>query len=111
MEYALENKTLLIVLVWYAEFGMQCNTADCYRALYLFTCHQYDEVMSLCETILHDPELQCDITNLTLTSVLLVRQRALVVQACLFVCLTIKWAEIIVELLIKTQNTFNQNAS
>ena len=72
MEYALENMKSFYDVIR-KDVGIQCNTStfNCYRALYLYQCRQYDEVMHLCETILHGPELQCDIKKLTLTNVLL----------------------------------------
>jgi len=70
MEYALENMTLFYNVIR-KDFDIQCSIADCYHALYLYTCLRYDEVMDLCEAILHDPEPQGDLKYLTLTNVLL----------------------------------------
>src|SRR6218665_579637 len=54
------------------DFGLQCNTADCYRAMLLYRYRKYDEVMQLCEAIPQDYELQSDIKGLTFGNVLLV---------------------------------------
>ena len=43
------------------DFGVECNTVDCYRALYLYKCRHYVEVLQLCERILNEPDLQSDI--------------------------------------------------
>ena len=53
------------------DFGIQCNTVDCYRALYLYKCRQYDEVLHLCERILHEPDLQSDLKEFAFANVLL----------------------------------------
>src|SRR6218665_2664259 len=71
MEYALENMKSFYDVIR-RDFGIQCNTDDCYRALYLYKCRKYDEVMYLCERIRHDLELQCDMKELTFANVLLV---------------------------------------
>ena len=52
------------------DFGIQCNTVDCYRALYLYKCRQYDEVLQLCEQILHEPDLQSDFKEFAFANVL-----------------------------------------
>src|SRR6218665_2597440 len=70
MEYALENMISFYDVIR-RDFGIQCNVTDCYRALHLYRCRKYDEVMQLCEAILHEPELQCGLKEMTLMNVLL----------------------------------------
>ena len=70
MEYALENMILFYHVIR-KDFGIQCNTADCYRALYLYKCRQYDQVLDLCERILHEPDLQRDLKEFSFANVLL----------------------------------------
>ena len=70
MEYALENMTSFYNVIR-KDFGIQCNTVDCYRALYLYKCRQYDEVLHLCERILHEPDLQSDLKEFAFANVLL----------------------------------------
>ena len=70
MEYALENMTSFYSVIR-KDFGIQCNTVDCYRALYLYKCRQYDEVLHLCERILHEPDLQSDLKEFAFANVLL----------------------------------------
>ena len=70
MEYALENMILFYHVIR-KDFGIQCNTADCYRALYLYKCRQYDQVFDLCERILHEPDLQRDLKEFSFANVLL----------------------------------------
>ena len=69
-EYALESMTSFYSVIR-KEFGIQCNTADCYRALYLYKCRQYDEVLHLCERILKEPDLQSDFNEFAFANVLL----------------------------------------
>ena len=71
VEYALEHMISFYDVIR-RDFGIQCDTADCYRALYLYKCRQYDEVVQLCETVLRRPELQYDMKELTFANVLLV---------------------------------------
>ena len=69
-EYALENMTSFYSVIR-KDFDIQCNTADCYRALYLYKCRQYDEVLHLCERILNEPDLQSDLKEFAFANVLL----------------------------------------
>ena len=64
-EYAVEFITKFYIAIQ-KDFGFQCNTAVCYRALYLYKCRRYDEVMHLCEEILHEPDLHDDLKKLDL---------------------------------------------
>ena len=57
MEIALENMTSFYSLML-KDFGLTCNTVDCYHALYLYKCRQYDGALELCEIILNEPDLQ-----------------------------------------------------
>ena len=68
-EYALENMTSFYSVIR-KDFGIQCNTVDCYRALYLYKCRQYDEVLHLCERILQEPDLQSDLKKFAFANVL-----------------------------------------
>src|SRR6218665_539438 len=68
MEIALENMTSFYSVIL-KDFGIQCNTANCYRALYLYNCLQYDEAVQLCEGILNEPDLQSDIKELSFANV------------------------------------------
>src|SRR6218665_1515396 len=60
MGCALENMTSFYNAIR-KDFGFSCNTADCYRALYLYKCRQYDKALHLCEQILKDSNLQNDL--------------------------------------------------
>ena len=71
MEIALENMTSFYTAIL-DNFGIQCNTADCYRALYLYKCLQYDEVLCLCERILNEPDLQSNIKGLSFANVFVI---------------------------------------
>ena len=53
IELALENMTSFYNEIC-EDCGIQCKTDECYRALYLYKCRQYDKVMHLCERILHE---------------------------------------------------------
>ena len=57
--------------MFHNDFGIKCNTVDCYRALYLYKCRQYDQVLHLCERILHEPDLQSDLKEFSFANVLL----------------------------------------
>ena len=57
MEYSLENMTSFYNAIC-KDFGIHCNTVDCYRAAYLYKCRKYPEVLHLCERILDEPDLQ-----------------------------------------------------
>src|SRR6218665_3366405 len=70
MEYALENMTSFYNMIR-KDFGVNCNTADCYRALYLYKCRKYDQVMRLCEQILKDSDLRNDLKKFAFANVLL----------------------------------------
>src|SRR6218665_2997668 len=70
MEYALENMTSFYRVIR-ADYGIQCNTADCYRASYFYKCLKYKEALNLCEQILHEPDLQRDLKEFSMTNVLL----------------------------------------
>src|SRR6218665_2457078 len=52
------------------DFGIRCNTIDCYRALHFYKCRQYDKTLHLCERILKESDLQSDFKHLALTNVL-----------------------------------------
>jgi len=69
MEIALENMTSFYRMIL-KDIGIQCNTADCYRDLYLYKRLQYDEVLYVCERILNEPDLQGDIKELSFANVL-----------------------------------------
>ena len=69
-EYALETMTSFYSGVS-KDYGIKCNTADCYRALYLYKCRRYDEVLHLCERILKEPMLQNNFEERVLANVLL----------------------------------------
>ena len=70
LEYALENMSLFQT-VFRQDFIIQCNTFDCYRALFLYKCRQYDELMPLCERILCEPDVQNDLKEYAFANVLL----------------------------------------
>ena len=70
MEYALENMESFNHVIR-KDFGIQCNTTDCYRAFFLYKCRQYDQVMQLCERILKDPDLQNESKEFSFANVLL----------------------------------------
>src|SRR6218665_3954078 len=54
------------------EFGILCNTADCYRALYLYNCRKYDELLHLCEQILNEPDLTSELKKFSFVNVLVI---------------------------------------
>ena len=68
MEYASENMASFYNVI---RKDFNCNTDDCYRALYLYKCRQYDEVLYLCDRSLHEPELQNDLREFAFANVLL----------------------------------------
>ena len=71
MKYTLENLTSLYNVIR-RDLGMQCNTDDCYSALYLYKRRKYDEVLHLCkQIILDESDLQSDMKRLALANVLL----------------------------------------
>ena len=70
MEYAIENITVFYSLI-HKDFGIQCNTVECYRALYLYKNRQYDEVLHLCKGILRAPDLANDMQEFAFANVLL----------------------------------------
>jgi len=71
MEYASENMTFFYNALR-RNCGFDCRIiVDCYRALYLYKCRQYDQVMRLCERILKDSDLQNDWKEFSFTHVLL----------------------------------------
>src|SRR6218665_3858104 len=59
MESAVENITSFNDVIR-NDFDLICNTADCYRALYLYKCRKCDELLHLCERILRGPDMQND---------------------------------------------------
>src|SRR6218665_2070828 len=71
MKYALEHIKLFYRAIC-RDFGIQCNTIDCYLALYLYKLRQYDETLHLCERIMKEPDPQSDFKNLALTNVLVI---------------------------------------
>src|SRR6218665_2359872 len=70
VEYGLENITIFYNVIR-KDFGVNCNTADCYRALFLYTCRQYYQVLSLCERILKDSDLEKKLQGASFANVLL----------------------------------------
>ena len=70
MDYAIDSMTLLYN-GFREHYGVNCNTADCYRALYLYKYRQYDQVLRLCERILKDSDLQNDLKEFSFANVLL----------------------------------------
>src|SRR6218665_1159475 len=70
MECAVENMTLFYNLIR-KDYGVISNRADCYRALYLYKCRQYDQVFYLCERILKEPDLRSDLKKYSFANVLL----------------------------------------
>jgi len=71
MEYALENMTSFYNVIR-KDFGVNCNTIDCYRALILYKCRKNDEALHLCEQILKESDLQSDLKECSFANVLLV---------------------------------------
>ena len=69
-EYALENIASYYIDIG-KDFGIHRNTADCYKALYLYKCRRYDEVLNLCEQILEEPIRQSSFLELAWANVLL----------------------------------------
>ena len=53
------------------DFEVDCSTADCYRAAYLYQCREYPEVLHLCEQILNGPDLRSDLKELAFANVLI----------------------------------------
>ena len=70
MEYALENMTSFYNVIR-KDFDVNCNTIDCYRALYLYKCRKYDDVLLICERILKDSDLQRELKEFSFANVLL----------------------------------------
>src|SRR6218665_1507207 len=70
-EYAVEFMTKFYNTID-KDFDIQCNTAVCYRALYLYKSGKYDEVIHLCEQILLEPDVQHDLKELGFAHVLIV---------------------------------------
>src|SRR6218665_191960 len=71
IEIALENMISFYSVIL-KDFGIQCNTVDCYRALYLYKRLQYDEVLYLCDIIVNEPDLHCRWKELSLANVLVI---------------------------------------
>ena len=69
LEIAFENVVLFYDILC-KDFTIKCNTADCYRALYLYKCRQYKELLNLCERILQEPDLGSDLNNFSFAKVL-----------------------------------------
>ena len=69
MEYSLENMTSFYNAIC-KDFGIRCNTVDCYRAAYLYNCRKYPEVLHLCERILEEPDLQSDLKEFAFANVI-----------------------------------------
>jgi len=66
------KKMTLFYSVFRKEVGIECNTIiDCYRALHLYKCRQYDEVVHLCERILYEPDLQRDLREFSFANILI----------------------------------------
>jgi len=70
MEYALQNMASFYNVIR-KEYFFDFNLEDCYRALYLYKCRQYDQVLHLCERSLKDSDLQNDLKKRLFTNVLL----------------------------------------
>src|SRR6218665_2353260 len=70
MEYAVENITSFYNAI-VKDFSVNCNTADCYRALYLYKCREYDDVLHLCEEILKDQDLQDNLKDYSFANLFL----------------------------------------
>ena len=70
MEYALEYMTSFYNVLR-KDFGIQCNTVDCYRGLEFYKCCQYDQALQLCERILKEPDLQKHLKEFSMVNVLL----------------------------------------
>jgi len=68
-ECALETMTSFYSAIR-KDFGIRCNTIDCYPALHFYNCRQYDKVLRLCARILKESDLQSDFKHLALTNVL-----------------------------------------
>src|SRR6218665_420927 len=68
MEIALENMTSFYSVIL-KDFGIRCNTVDCYHALYFYKCLLYDEVLHLCEIILNEPDLHSDLEGISFANV------------------------------------------
>src|SRR6218665_3265838 len=71
MEYASDNMTSFYNVIR-KDFGVSCNTADCYRALCLYKCCEYDKVLHLCERILMEPDLKSEFKELAFANVLVI---------------------------------------
>ena len=69
VEIALENVAYFYNAI-HKDFGIQCNTADCYRALYLYKRRLYNELLNLCEQILLAPDLRSDLGKFSYANVL-----------------------------------------
>src|SRR6218665_1197207 len=69
MKFALENMASFYSVIC-EDFGIQYNIVDNYRALYYYKCCQYDDVLHLCERILHEPDLHSDLKELGFANVL-----------------------------------------
>src|SRR6218665_2376572 len=69
MELSLENMTSFYNALS-QDFNIHCNTADCYRASYLYQCRKYQEVSTLCERILNESDLRCDLKELSFANVM-----------------------------------------
>src|SRR6218665_1072145 len=70
MEYALENLASFYNFIR-KDYGYDCNIGDCYRALYLCNCRQYDQVLYLCEQSLKDSDIPNDLKKYLFAKVLL----------------------------------------
>ena len=71
MEYALDIMTSFYNVLC-KDFGVLCNTADCYRALCLYKYCEYDKVLHLCERILMEPELRSELKKFSFANVLVI---------------------------------------
>src|SRR6218665_3051297 len=69
VEHAFENMTSFYNGVC-KDYAIKCNTADCYRALHLYKCRHYNELLDLCEVILHEPDLQNDLKKHSFPNIL-----------------------------------------
>jgi len=70
MEYALENMPSFYNVIR-KDYGLDCKVSDCYRALYLYKCRQYDQVLHLCERSLEDSDLPNDLKKFSFANVVL----------------------------------------
>ena len=69
MEFSLENMTSFYNVIC-QDFDIHCNTADSYRAAYLYKRRKYYKVWTLCERILNEPDLRSDLKKLAFANII-----------------------------------------